>query len=149
MTEIAHLSARVPTETRNHFKALAARRGQAVQDLLLQLVEEFIQAETQTPPRRDAVVRQLQAHRSELVHSGIQHLELVGSFARNEARIDSDIDLILTFRHQEKPDLFQLSELSARIESWFDNRFSVDLALGGSLKPDVAANMAVDSVKVF
>ena len=98
---------------------------------------------------RDELLARLRALQPAFVREGITRMWLIGSRARGDNRRDSDIDLILTFRHQEKPDLFQLSELCARIESWFDNRFSVDLALGGSLKPDVAANMAVDSVKVF
>jgi predicted nucleotidyltransferase len=149
MADIAHLSARVPTETRNHFKALAARRGQAVQDLLLQLVEDFIEAETQSPPKRAVIVALLQAHRDELCALGIQHLSLVGSFARDEAGIESDIDLVLEFDQERKPDLFELSELRLKIESWFENRFAVDLAMQSTLKPGVATNMAADCVKIF
>jgi len=149
MVDIAHLSARVPTETRNHFKALAARRGQAVQDLLLQLVEDFIETETRSPPKRAAIIAVLQAHRSEFSAQGIQCLSLVGSFARDEARIESDIDLVLEFDDGRKPDLFELSELRLKIESWFENRFSVDLALRSTLKPDVAKNMVADSVEIF
>lgn len=149
MADIAHLSARVPIETRNHFKALAARRGQAVQDLLLQLVIDFIEAETQSPPKRTLIVAVLQAHRSELSAQGITHLSLVGSFARDEARMESDIDLVLEFGGERKPDLFVLSDLRLRIESWFENRFSVDLALRSALKPDVAKNMAADCIEIF
>ena len=149
MTDIAHLSARVPTEIRNHFKALAARRGQAVQDLLLQLVEDFIETETQTPPKRAMIVAVLQAHQSEFLAWGIRSLSLVGSFARDAAGMESDIDLVVEFAQGRKPDLFELSELRFRIESWFENRLAVDLALRSALKPDVAANMAADGVEIF
>ena len=149
MADIAHLSARVPTETRNHFKALAARRGQPVRDLLLQLVEDFIEAETRSPPKRAMIMAMLKAHRGELSALGVQHLSLVGSFARDEAGMESDVDLVVEFDRGRKPDLFELSELRFQIESWFGNRLAVDLALRSTLKPDVAANMAADSVEIF
>ena len=47
---------------------------------------------------------------------GIEKIGLFGSFARNEAREDSDIDIIITLT---KPDLFLYSTVSRQLESVF------------------------------
>ena len=50
--------------------------------------------QTQT---RDEVVRQIQAQSKSLRKFGIMRLGLFGSFARNEQRMGSDVDLIAEF----------------------------------------------------
>lgn len=47
---------------------------------------------------------------------GIERIGLFGSFARNEGRADSDIDIIITL---SKPDLFQYSAITNQLETVF------------------------------
>ena len=48
--------------------------------------------------RRDAALDILQAHRDEIISRfHVRHLDLFGSTARNEARDESDIDLLVDF----------------------------------------------------
>ena len=47
---------------------------------------------------------------------GIERIGLFGSFARDEGRSDSDIDIIITLA---KPDLFQYSAISSQLETVF------------------------------
>ena len=47
---------------------------------------------------------------------GIERIGLFGSFARNEARPDSDIDIIVTLT---KPDLFLYSSITRQLETVF------------------------------
>ncbi len=47
--------------------------------------------------RRDDVLRQLAAHQTEITSFGVKTLFLFGSVARDEARLDSDIDLLVEF----------------------------------------------------
>lgn len=46
---------------------------------------------------RGDVLGAIEAHRSELRQLGIKRLGLFGSFARNEAREDSDVDILVEF----------------------------------------------------
>lgn len=47
---------------------------------------------------------------------GIERIGLFGSFARNEGRADSDIDIIITL---SKPDLLQYSAITNQLETVF------------------------------
>lgn len=53
---------------------------------------------------------------------GIERIGLFGSFARDEGRMDSDIDIIVTLK---RPDLFQYSTIARQLETVFGRR--VDL----------------------
>lgn len=53
---------------------------------------------------------------------GIERIGLFGSFARNEGRADSDIDIIITL---SKPDLLQYSAITNQLETVFGR--NVDL----------------------
>jgi hypothetical protein len=66
----------------------------------------------------------------------IQYLGLFGSYARNEARQDSDIDLLVEFRTIKS--FFELARIKKTLEKTLDKK--VDLVLKKSLK---------DSLKPF
>ena len=46
---------------------------------------------------RQTIVARLREHASEIRESGVAHLSLFGSAARNEMRPDSDVDLMVDF----------------------------------------------------
>ena len=48
---------------------------------------------------RDAIFRSLAPHTDELRRQGVRRLGLFGSFARGDARPDSDIDFVVDFDH--------------------------------------------------
>ncbi len=50
--------------------------------------------------KRDDVMTILDKHKTDLTHFGVQSLRLFGSVARDEAANDSDVDLLVGFRHQ-------------------------------------------------
>jgi predicted nucleotidyltransferase len=63
----------------------------------------------------------------------VRTLEVFGSFARGEAREDSDLDLLVTF--DEVPTLFKFVELENHLS---DNLgVNVDLVMKDSLKPAI------------
>jgi hypothetical protein len=62
---------------------------------------------------------------------GIERIGLFGSFARNEGRADSDIDIIITLT---KPDLFRYAAIAKQLETVFGRR--VDLISSKSQFPD-------------
>jgi predicted nucleotidyltransferase len=44
---------------------------------------------------RDEIISKLRAHEAELRAAGVLSLALIGSFARNDAREDSDVDVVV------------------------------------------------------
>ncbi len=62
---------------------------------------------------RDIILEYLRRHKNEFVQRyGIEKIALFGSFARGEAREDSDIDIFVKMN----PDLFKMVELKEQIE---------------------------------
>src|SRR5262249_33791809 len=59
-----------------------------------------------TPLNRESVIALLREHQDELRQLGLSSLSLFGSVARNEARADSDVDLLATFREPITSDAF-------------------------------------------
>jgi uncharacterized protein len=47
--------------------------------------------------RRSEILQELSAHRDELTRMGVKTLAVFGSVARDEARPDSDVDLLVEF----------------------------------------------------
>ena len=66
---------------------------------------------------------------------GIERIGLFGSFARNEGRADSDIDIIVTLT---KPDLFLYSTITRQLETVFGRH--IDLISSKSRLPDSFKN---------
>ncbi len=80
----------------------------------------------------DVVLSVLRAHHPDLEKHGVRSLLLFGSTARNEAREDSDIDLLVDF---DRPvGLFALTRLQRDLEHWLGR--SVDLVTLDSLRPE-------------
>ncbi len=81
----------------------------------------------------DAVLKALGARRTELRSHGVRSLLLFGSTARNEARSDSDVDLIVEFDHPVG--FFALTRLQTDLERWLARR--VDLLTADALRPEI------------
>ena len=58
---------------------------------------------------------------------GVQRLRLFGSQARGDARPDSDVDVLVEFRPEQRVTLFDLSDMRDALSEVFQGR-SVDLA---------------------
>lgn len=67
---------------------------------------------------RDEAIARLRPHVADLRHEGVRGLALFGSTARNEARPDSDIDLLVDIDLDAHPafDLLALVGIGLRIE---------------------------------
>jgi predicted nucleotidyltransferase len=63
----------------------------------------------------------------------VQSLEVFGSFARGEERLDRDLDLLVTF--DEAPTLFRFVGLEHMLSDVL--RVKVDLVMKDSLKPAI------------
>lgn len=81
--------------------------------------------------RRDDILETLREHQASLVVFGVAHLRLFGSFARDEGRNDSDVDLLVEF---SRPiGLFEFVRLQRLLAQLVGRR--VDLVTPAALKP--------------
>jgi predicted nucleotidyltransferase len=66
-----------------------------------------------SPLTREEAIRRLQAAESEIRSLGVERLALFGSVLRNEARVDSDVDVLVEFVPGQKSfdHLLALSDL--------------------------------------
>jgi len=94
---------------------------------------------------RDHIISSLQLAMPELsARFGVLHLMLFGSFARNTARPDSDIDILVEF---DRPiSLFGLSSLKARLEALLGR--SVDVGPMDSLRPEARREIMSEALRV-
>jgi predicted nucleotidyltransferase len=94
-----------------------------------------------TLTRRDVLDR-LAAHASELQSMGVQWLGLFGSFARDEARPDSDVDLVVDL---DCVTFDRFMDVKLRLEDLLQRR--VDLVLRDSLKPRVRERILRECIR--
>jgi predicted nucleotidyltransferase len=95
--------------------------------------------------RRDDVLERLNLHREELrTRYGVESIALFGSYARDEARPDSDVDLLVEFNRP--PTFLSYMDLIDYLEQLFGAR--VDLATPKKLKPRVRPYVERELIRV-
>lgn len=147
MDDVAFLSVRVPRETRRLIKQIAARKGTSVQDLIGELVDDFVDRETRAQPSLADTVNRLRNEKSGLRELGVAHIDLFGSIVRNEADSESDIDLIVEFKRRRGMSLSKFASLRKRLETILGH--DIDLAESGMLRPEVRQAYRRDALRVF
>jgi predicted nucleotidyltransferase len=85
--------------------------------------------------KRDAIVRIAAKH-------GATQVRLIGSVARGEARLDSDIDLLVTW--SEGTSLLNQAALMLELESLLGRK--VDIASDGWVKPSIRESVYRDAI---
>ena len=99
------------------------------------------------PPAWDAVhlARVLREHMPAFRAAyGVDTLQLFGSYARNEQRADSDLDLLVSF--VRTPTLFDVVRLRSEVSALLG--VPVDLTLRSTLRPGIARNISQDLLQV-
>lgn len=94
--------------------------------------------------RRDEVLAILQAHREDLRRLGVRTLSLFGSTARDEARPDSDIDLLVEFAATATFDAFM--DLKFYLEDLLGRR--IDLVTSKALKPRIRPSVEREAILI-
>jgi len=94
--------------------------------------------------RRDEALTRLRAHKADLDQFGVGSLSLFGSVARDEARIDSDLDLLIEFRGPATFDRYMGVKLF--LEDLLGCR--VDLVMSTALKPRMRLSVEREAVRV-
>lgn len=74
---------------------------------------------------RDEALRILRSHESELRQRGVARVALFGSVARNEARPDSDIDVMVEFNPEAAISVWDYAGLKDLIQGFFGGRVDV------------------------
>jgi predicted nucleotidyltransferase len=94
--------------------------------------------------RREDVLGILTEHRTELNHAGVRTLACFGSIARDEARPDSDIDLLVEF--VGRPSFARYMDLKSLLEDLLGRR--VDLVTPKAIKPKMRAGIEREMIRV-
>lgn len=94
-----------------------------------------------------AVIAMLKQHRAELERQGVRHAALFGSLARDEARADSDIDIMIELDPDNSMGVFGYVGLKDYIASLFDG--PVDVVDRAALKPYVRPAAVTDAIYAF
>jgi len=94
---------------------------------------------------RDEVMTKLRAHEAELRAAGVEALWLFGSFARGDARVDSDVDLL--YDGVESRSFVDWLHLRERFGAIIGG--PVDVHRREALRARVRARVEPQSVRVF
>ena len=147
MPDTAFLSVRVPQHVRDRMKAIAAQRGENLQDLVGGLIDRFLDEAERRPPELAQVVRRLRTLEEAFRTRQVVGLWVFGSVARGEAMPDSDIDLAVEFAPGTQRSLLDITHLKEWAETTLGHR--VDIGERSSLAPRIAATAQRDMVRVF
>src|SRR5262249_26469991 len=97
---------------------------------------------TQVSLRRGEVLKALRDSRPLLEASGVARLSLFGSFARDEGRQDSDVDLLVEF--SRPVGLFEFVRLQRELGGRLGRR--VELVTSAALKPQLRDRILGEAV---
>ena len=93
---------------------------------------------------RSQVIQILREHRAELEQFGVESVAIFGSVARDVARDDSDVDVLVEFGRPIG--LFEFMDLQAYLERLLGRR--VDLGTPQSLRPRLRERVLQEAVYV-
>ncbi len=99
------------------------------------------------PLTRDEAMRVLRAHEPEIRALGVTRLALFGSTVRNEARADSDVDLLVDIDWTREFSLFDWAGLELYFHELFGRE--AEVAIRRNLKPHVKSGIFADAVEVY
>lgn len=90
------------------------------------------------------ILETLRADKPALDKYGVTKIAVFGSMARGDARVDSDVDILVDFREDAVPGLFDFLELKAHIEELLGR--NVDLVMPGGLHPALKDDILNESL---
>lgn len=96
---------------------------------------------------RDEALRRLRANEIDLRARHVEALYLFGSTARDEAKADSDVDLLIRFVENARIDLFDLAEIRLDMTDLLSTE--VDVAVSHAGNEAFVARLQRDLVRVF
>lgn len=105
--------------------------------------------DTKVAPKRILSLEQIQAildeRRDQIKREyGVTGIGVFGSYVRNEARLDSDIDILVEF--EKTPGFFKFLELEEKLSEWLG--IPVDLTTRNALKPRIGRHILKEVVMI-
>ncbi len=94
---------------------------------------------------RDEVLRILAEHRSEIEAMGVKSIAIFGSTARDEAREDSDVDVLIEFSGDVG--LFEFLDVKAKLEAIIGRE--VDLVTDDALRSRMRPRILKEAVRAI
>ena len=94
-----------------------------------------------------AILDRLRAHEAELRARGVIHVAVFGSVARDEGRVDSDVDLLVDLTPDVAADFFAYAGVADDLESIVGR--DVDVARQDRLRPHVRPSAEAQAVYAF
>ena len=96
---------------------------------------------------REQIIETLRANEDDLRRRGVLHVALFGSVARAEAKLTSDIDLMIELEPEAPIGLFEYVEITQYLGDLFPNR--VDVVNRRKLKSLVRPQAERDAIYAF
>ena len=93
---------------------------------------------------RAEVLERLRADRSSLDRFGVRTIALFGSVARDDAGPESDVDILVDYRPDVRPDLFEFIDLKEHLETLVGRR--VDLVTPAALHRRLRDSILAEAV---
>lgn len=93
---------------------------------------------------KEDILQRFRADKPALDRFGVKSIALFGSFARGEARADSDLDILVDYGEDARPDLFDFIELKQHLEALVGR--SVDLATPEALHRRLRERILAEAV---
>jgi predicted nucleotidyltransferase len=93
------------------------------------------------------IIATLRAHEHDLRRQGVAHAALFGSRARNDARLESDIDIVIDLDPDARLSVFDYVGVREYIAGLFDS--PVDVVNRDGLKPYVKPSALADAIYAF
>jgi predicted nucleotidyltransferase len=94
---------------------------------------------------RDETLERLAAARSDLDRFDVQHVYLFGSTARDEAKADSDVDVLVEFRRSAMVGMFKFVQLRRFLSELLGR--PVDLATPAALHPALRDDILREAIR--
>jgi uncharacterized protein len=93
---------------------------------------------------KEDILERFRAEKPVLDRFGVKSIAVFGSFAHGEARPDSDLDILVDYREDARPDLFDFIELKQHLEALVGRR--VDLATPEALHRRLRERILAEAV---